>query len=89
MTNHYYLLTDEEVHAVDDVRVSLGDLDSNECCDPIMLGPVPVISEDGTELLGFLVQDDDLNWSFTRDREAHVKPLPPERTTIPDEEDCD
>lgn len=88
MTDHTYLLTEAEKHAVEDLRIHLGSIDSDECCDDLLLGPIPVISEDGTELLGFMKQGDDLEWNFTRDLAEAMSPLPLMRAELP-EDDCE
>ena len=50
----------------------------------LLLGPIPVLDEDGTELLGYLKQDDDMQWRFVTPSALEVVPLPHPRAAHPD-----
>lgn len=86
MANHTYLLTEEESSAVKMLTRQLDDLSTNAYLDPLLLGPIPVTDDGGFELLGFMKQDDDLTWRFTRDLAEAMAPLPLMRHELPEGE---
>lgn len=87
MANHNFLLTVEETAAVKMLTRQLDDLSTNAYLDPLLLGPIPVTDDGGFELLGFMKQDDDLTWRFTRDLAESLSPLPTMRINLPEGEE--
>lgn len=70
----------------EDVAFLLQQLDEFGSPAALLLGPIPVLDEDGTQLLGYLKQGDDWQWRFLAPPALRLEEslLPPPRRHVPE-----